>query len=75
MTERTPPRLSGPASRTKATEEGEGLDHMLVEISLGVAKQDSRNIHSEEDSRTWDRLAANVADMKARGIAIEFNMD
>jgi hypothetical protein len=73
VTDRIPSALTGPASRTKAHEDGEQLEHMLVEICLGVRKEDSRNIHNAADGQTWDELAASVADMKARGIAIEFD--
>lgn len=53
----------------------EKLEHLLVEVSLGVPKSESRYIETPEDARLWDALARDVADIKRRGHMVVFSVD
>lgn len=66
---------SGPASRTHPREEGEWLDSMLVHICLGVAKEDSWTVTDAERSKLWDAMAADVAEIHAKGWQVAMWVD
>ena len=44
------------------------IERMLVEIGLGISKEDSLlNPLSSEESETWDKLVLQVAEINANG--------
>ena len=48
------------------------IERMLVEIGLGISKEDSLlNPLSSEESETWDKLVLQVAEIKTNGGEIE----
>ena len=54
--------------RYNATEGAdERLERMVCEVTLGVPKEESATITSPEDDALWDRLAVDIAKIKAAG--------
>ena len=49
----------------------EELNMMIQEITMEVPKCDSLVIRSRADANMWDKLAGEIADMKARDREIE----
>ena len=49
----------------------EELNMMIQEITVGVTKADSLVIRSGEDAALWDTLAADIAEIKARGHIVD----
>jgi hypothetical protein len=43
------------------------IDLMVVEIVTGVPKDRARSVRDAADAEAWDRLAAQIAEIRARG--------
>ena len=54
----------------------EKMEHMMAAIGLGASKADCGHlIENEQDARTWDRLAAQIAEIHARGWMVVYRVD
>ncbi len=47
------------------------LDMMIQEITMGIPKAESLIIRSVADGEQWDRLAVQIAEIKARGNEVD----
>jgi acyl-CoA reductase-like NAD-dependent aldehyde dehydrogenase len=47
------------------------VERMTVEITLGVPKEESSIVMTVALSELWDRIAAQVADIRARGRIVD----
>lgn len=48
------------------------LASMYAQILNGVAKKDSHYVTDDESSRLWDKISAEVADLKKKNPKAEF---
>ena len=55
--------------------ESDELNRMAREITLGVAKEDSRVTMTAEASKAWDSLAIEIAEIKAEGWIVDCPFD
>ena len=53
----------------------EVIERITTEITLGVSKKQSSVFMTSELSEIWDRIARQVADIKARGRVVEVSFD
>lgn len=56
-------------------DEGARMERMINDITLGVAKHECPAVTSKRDGETWDRLAVEIQDIKARGQMPVLDMD
>lgn len=48
---------------------------MITAIVLGAKKEGHHLIQTEADSRMWDRLSANIAEIKRKGHVVVYDVD
>ena len=75
MDEKTSPEHQAWLREFSKPDPSEKLEHIMSEILTGVAKADSTNIENENDARTWDTLAHQIAEIKARGHMPVYRVD
>ena len=50
---------------------GEAMDLMIQEITMGISKEESYVMMTQEASETWDILAVQIAQIKEEGFIVD----